>query len=209
MTKEWERQKGESGKSFAWFKVYRNLGPLRSFPKVIDYIENDKLKEKTKENKAKNPIVIPVPTLSQLTNQSYKWQWVKRCTAWDNYQDQQQQLQYNEAYNQTKDQLINMGNDIMKTTENILDELNYDDESRPTSKAHAVKSLADSFEKTTKTVRLLYGKSTEIKDGKTDLKADVEAKVEKDTKLETSQNIIMDPEFVKLSQGLLEKYSEQ
>lgn len=209
MTKEWERQKGESGKSFAWFKVYRNLGPLRSFPKVIDYIENEKLKEKANENKVKNPIVIPVPKLSQLTNQSYKWQWVKRCTAWDNYQDQQQQLQYNEAYNQTKDQLIDMGNDIMKTTENILDELNDDEESRPTSKAHAVKSLADSFEKTTKTVRLLYGKSTEIKDGKTDLKADVEANVKNDVELKTSQNIILDDDFVKLSKELLSRYSEQ
>lgn len=209
MTKEWERQKGESSKSFAWFKVYRNLGPIRTFPKVIEYLENPKIVETGSKTVVTDKDIIPTPTLRQLTNLSIKWHWVKRCTAWDNYQDQQQQLQYNEAYNQTKDQLIDMGNDIMKTTENILDELNDDEESRPTSKAHAVKSLADSFEKTTKTVRLLYGKSTEIKDGKTDLKADVEANVKTDVELETSQNIILDDDFVKLSKELLSRYSEQ
>lgn len=204
--KEWERQKGESSKSFAWFKIYRNLGPLRTFQKVIDYIENQPKQTKTLPN---NQNKLPTPTVNKLKNLSYKWEWSKRCTAWDNYHDEQEQLQYNEAYKKTKDRLIDMGNDILDVTENILDELNDDERSQATSKAHAVKSLSDSFEKTTKTIRLLYGKSTEIKDGKTDLKADVEAKVEKDTRLETSQNIIMDPEFVKLSQGLLEKYSEQ
>ena len=206
MTKEWERQKGESGKSFAWFKVYRNLGPLRTFQKVIDYIENQPKQTKTLPN---NQNKLPTPTVNKLKNLSYKWEWSKRCTAWDNYHDEQEQLQYNEAYKKTKDRLIDMGNDILDVTENILDELNDDERSQATSKAHAVKSLSDSFEKTTKTIRLLYGKSTEIKDGKTEVNAEVEAKVEKDTRLETSQNIIMDPEFVKLSQGLLEKYSEQ
>jgi methionine synthase II (cobalamin-independent) len=204
--KEWERQKGESSKSFAWFKIYRNLGPLRTFQKVIDYIENQPKQTKTLPN---NQNKLPTPTVNKLKNLSYKWEWSKRCTAWDNYHDEQEQLQYNEAYKKTKDRLIDMGNDILDVTENILDELNDDERSQATSKAHAVKSLSDSFEKTTKTIRLLYGKSTEIKDGKTEVNAEVEAKVEKDTRLETSQNIIMDPEFVKLSQGLLEKYSEQ
>lgn len=204
--KEWERQKGESSKSFAWFKIYRNLGPLRTFQKVIDYIENQPKQTKTLPN---NQNKLPTPTVNKLKNLSYKWEWSKRCTAWDNYHDEQEQLQYNEAYKKTKDRLIDMGNDILDVTENILDELNCDERSQATSKAHAVKSLADSFEKTTKTVRLLYGKSTEIKDGKTDLKADVEANVKTDVELETSQNIILDDDFVKLSKELLSRYSEQ
>lgn len=204
--KEWERQKGESSKSFAWFKIYRNLGPLRTFQKVIDYIENQPKQTKTLPN---NQNKLPTPTVNKLKNLSYKWEWSKRCTAWDNYHDEQEQLQYNEAYKKTKDRLIDMGNDILDVTENILDELNDDERSQATSKAHAVKSLSDSFEKTTKTVRLLYGKSTEIKDGKTDLKADVEANVKTDVELETSQNIILDDDFVKLSKELLSRYSEQ
>ncbi|WP_156929602.1 hypothetical protein [Methanobrevibacter wolinii] len=152
--------------------------------------------------------IIPTPTLRQLENLSRKWHWVKRCTAWDNYHDEQEQLQYNEAYRQTKDRLIDMGNDILDVTENILDELNDDERSQATSKAHAVKSLSDSFEKTTKTIRLLYNKSTEIKDGKTEVNAEVEAKLDNNVELETSQNIILDPDYVELSKELLNRYSE-
>lgn len=204
--KEWERQKGESSKSFAWFKIYRNLGPLRTFQKVIDYIENQPKQTKTLPN---NQNKLPTPTVNKLKNLSYKWEWSKRCTAWDNYHDEQEQLQYNEAYKKTKDRLIDMGNDILDVTENILDELNDDERSQATSKAHAVKSLSDSFEKTTKTIRLLYNKSTEIKDGKTEVNAEVEAKVDNNVELETSQNIILDDDFVKLSKELLSRYSEQ
>ena len=42
MTKPWERQKGESSKSFAWFEVYLDLGPNRKLKNVIEKIESMK-----------------------------------------------------------------------------------------------------------------------------------------------------------------------
>ncbi|WP_413824157.1 hypothetical protein [Methanobrevibacter sp. UBA337] len=196
----WERQKGESSKSYAWFKEYRNLGAKRTFEKTIKKIQND-----INCNDSEN--IIPTPTLGNLTNQSSRWHWKKRCRAWDNYQDQLESQANDEAYNETKEKLIGIGNKIMRATENSLEDLSYDDESRPTSKAHAVKSIADSFEKTTKTIRLLYGKSTEIKDSK--VEADIGAEVDTKSHSEVSQEIIMNPKYAKLSTELLQDVANE
>ncbi len=172
---DWERQKGESSKSYAWFKVYRDLGSKRTFPKVLEKIRKDNKCTSSVEN------ITPTPTLNNLGKQSSRWHWKKRCRSYDNYQDRLELEANNEAYVETKDRLIEIGNQTMKVTEKILNELCDDFESKPTSKAHAVKSVADSFEKTTKTIRLLYGKSTEIKDAT--IEADIGAEVDKNEKI--------------------------
>ena len=83
MTKPWERQKGESSKSFAWFEVYLDLGASRKLPKVIEKIESMTEKDRESNDSAEN--IIPLPTYDQLQNQSKRWHWTKRTRAYDNY----------------------------------------------------------------------------------------------------------------------------
>lgn len=172
MTEAWERQKNESSKSYAWFQVYRDLGPNRTFEKTIEKIKFEH--SETKRNKIEN--IIPIPTLSALKNQSTRWQWRNRTRKWDNYQDKKLQLAYDEAYNQERDSLINIGSRLEKVILQNLLELESDKDCKPTSKSHAIQSASNAFDKVTKNVRLLYGKSTEIKDS--NIEADVGAEVD-------------------------------
>jgi len=64
----WEHQLDEPPITFSYFKRYRDLGPTRTIQKVCDEV-----------NKAH-------VTLDQM---SQKWQWVKRCRAWDEHLDKQ------------------------------------------------------------------------------------------------------------------------
>lgn len=58
MTKPWERQKGESSKSFAWFEVYLDLGPNRKLKNVIEKIESMSNNEGKKRDSDENFIPI-------------------------------------------------------------------------------------------------------------------------------------------------------
>lgn len=167
MGKPWERQKSESSKSFAWFCEYRDLGPARTLQKVVNKLTNEQTKGDNGEKS------VPIPTLTQLTNQSSKWQWTKRCLSYDNYMDEQVRLQKEEAYLQLEARLVSIGEDFIDNLERNLRDLKFDD-AKPTTISHSLKSSADAFDKTVKDLRLLFGRSTEIKDEKVDATVDAE-----------------------------------
>lgn len=62
----WERQPEETPKAFEAFCVYRDLGPERSIAKAGKQLGKNRV------------------TLEQWSS---KYEWVKRCTAWDTEQD--------------------------------------------------------------------------------------------------------------------------
>ena len=77
MTKPWERQKGESSKSFAWFEIYLDLRANRKYRNIIEKIEamNDNLIKSDDSDED----LMPVPTLTQLQSQAQRWHWSKRA----------------------------------------------------------------------------------------------------------------------------------
>jgi len=71
MTEPWERQPGESSKAFYAFTIYRDLGPKRSLRRAAEIYYSGKSKV----------------NLGQIEYWSYKYHWVERVQAWDDYQD--------------------------------------------------------------------------------------------------------------------------
>lgn len=203
MTDLWERQKGERSEGFEYFRIYRNIGPNRTLQKVIDYLSENELQQNTTNCNTCEKIV-PIPTLSKLQSLSARWHWVKRSRAWDNYQDQLEIEANNEAYKKSSERLIKLADDITDFLENNVADLPYDEEAKETSKAHAIKSVADAFDKTVKNIRLLYGKSTEIKDEKVDANVGVEADANIHHDLDVAQQIIMNPKYANLTKSILE-----
>lgn len=67
MAEKWERQEGESAKQYAYFKMFLDLGALRTIPKV---------QEKT------NKSLTYLNTLSSRNN------WIARADAYDRYIDE-------------------------------------------------------------------------------------------------------------------------
>jgi hypothetical protein len=68
----WERQSGESAKSYGAFCVFRDIGPRRSHSECCRRFYG--------EGKA---------NLAQISTWSSKFRWVERCRAWDDYLDLQ------------------------------------------------------------------------------------------------------------------------
>lgn len=67
----WERQRGESGKAFAAFCVYRDMGAKRSLREVCRILSRDKTTVKQRH----------------IEDWSSRWRWVERATAWDDELD--------------------------------------------------------------------------------------------------------------------------
>lgn len=197
MTQPWQRQKNESSKSFAWFKIYRDLGARRTLEKVIDKITTDLTKSDNIEE------IIPIPTLSQLTTQSSTWSWVERCRAYDNHQDEEHQIRRKEEYLVLEDDLIDAGKDLVEIVKESINDLkdNYDD-SKAVSIANSLQSVASAYDKSVSNLRLLHGQSTSINDNNTKIEGSLEADI--DVRLGSSQKIIMQKEYVELTQQLLE-----
>ena len=204
MTNEvWERQKGERSEGFEYFRIYRNLGPIRTLQKVIDHLTEKELQQdETNCNNHEN--IVPVPTLNKLKVLSSRWHWTKRCRAWDNYQDKLEIQVKNEAYKQTEQELLEIADDFKRIIKENIKEIPYDDEAHETSRSHAIKSASDAFDKTVKNIRLLYGKSTEIKDEKVDANVGVEADTNIHHDLDVAQQIIMNLKYANLTKSILE-----
>lgn len=167
MTEPWERQKGESSKTFAWFKIYRDLQGARTLPKVINTIEQLIAKDSSKAKE------ITLPSLTQLQNQSSRWNWKERCRNYDNYLDKLDREQKEDDYRELEARLINAGEEIVEAITRNIKDLKYDVDAKPTSKSHALASVGKAFDNTVKNVRLLYGRSTENREEKVD--ADINA----------------------------------
>lgn len=189
MTKPWERQKNESSKSFAWFEIYLHLGANRKLKKIIEKVEsinkkalqgNDRKSNDSDEN------IIPTPTLSQLETQSFRWHWSKRARAYDNYLSNLRRQRKEEAYLQSEDRLIKIGEDLATAVEEVVEDLRYTsaDESKATSVAHALSSASKAYDNAVKNIRLLYGRSTENKE--------TNAEVNLGAEVDTNQRVEVD-----------------
>lgn len=205
MTEMWERQKGESSKSFAWFKTFRDLEGERKLQKVIDKIQENINKSQEKSNSEEN--LIPLPTLTSLQKQSSRWHWTKRCRRYDNYLDERDRKDKEEAYLEKEGRLIGLGDRLIDVIEKNVDDLGDDYESKSTAIGNSLKSVAIAYDNVVKNIRLLHGRSTENKESKVEGSLDVEADVKGD--LTQSQEILMQPEFVDLTKKLLDKVDNE
>ena len=85
MAEQWERQEGESAKQYAYFKMFLDLGALRTIPKV---------QEKT------NKSLTYLNTLSSRNN------WIARADAYDRYIDEITRKENIEAIKKTNKENI-------------------------------------------------------------------------------------------------------
>lgn len=191
MNKAWERMKGESGKSFKWFTIYRDLGAKRSLKKVITEIE--KLNKSKPIQSEDSFFPIPVPTHAQLKNQSRTWDWVERAGAYDNHMDELARKQKEEDYLAIESRLVGIGETILDNLERNLNDLKVDVDSKTTSISHALKSAADAYDKSVKDIRLLYGKSTENTNSKEEVSTELTASV--DTVVDITSDDFMNNEL--------------
>lgn len=189
MAEAWERQKGESSKYFAWFKIYRDIYGERSYQAVIDEIE---------ENTEKYTDV-PLPKLDQLKKAGSKWKWADRSRKYDNYLDAQQRELREKEYLQVEDRLLEVGNRLVDSIDKNIDDLEYNiDDSKSTSVSHAISSVAKAYDSTVKNLRLLYGRSTEIKDETTEGKMVLDADVVANASVKSMQHIeLLSDDFLK------------
>nr|WP_301868149.1 hypothetical protein [Methanobrevibacter smithii] len=164
MTEAWERQKGEPSKSYSWFKEYRNLGLKRTLEKVKYTLTNsDILEEKN------------IPTLSQLTTQSSKWNWVERCRLYDNHIDQKEREWNYELFKQGNAKFQEFFNDDFELLKEIQKELKENsNKNAPTTRANSFLNLNKSAEIIYRNFRLAHGQPTDIKDNNTQIQGSIE-----------------------------------
>lgn len=184
MTEAWERQKGESSKSFAWFKVYRDLQGARTFEKVIKEIN------KMSQNDSFEGEIIELPDMGRLKKQSSRWHWKERCRKYDNYLDGLNRKQKEEAYMQLEEKMINTSEMLVDVVSDNLSELKYSN-SNDTSIAHAIASAGKALDSAVKNIRLLYGRSTENREEK------VEANVDSEVRNNSEIKLLSDDSFMK------------
>ncbi|QUY18360.1 hypothetical protein GWP40_08565 [Treponema vincentii] len=91
MAEKWERQEGESAKQYAYFKMFLDLGALRTIPKV---------QEKT------NKSLTYLNTLSSRNN------WIARADAYDRYIDEITRKENIEAIKKTNKENIQLAQAI-------------------------------------------------------------------------------------------------
>lgn len=195
MSETWERQKGESSKSFAWFTIYRDLGPTRTLPKTLKKIENQsKMGSNSVQNGAK-PQIIPIPTLKSLQTQSYKWSWNSRATDYDNYLDRLRRKEREAEYLKLEDEMFDIAWKLMGNVKDNLYDLKHDFESKPTSISHANKSDSDAFKNAVTIIRLLCGKSTERREDT--VEANLESSVAAEVKSNKEVKLLSDDVFMK------------
>ena len=199
-TQVWQRQKGEQSKSFAYFQIYRDMGPTRSLQKVIDKIS-------TNINKSQQPEkVLPLPTKDAIDQLSYRWAWSDRTIAYDNHLDEERLNKRKEQYLEIENDLIGTGKKLANAVKEVIDDLSDNiDDSKAISIANSLESAAKAYDKSVTNLRLLHGQSTTINDNNTK----VEGKIESNGKLDSSHKIVMQPEFVELSKALLKKANHE
>lgn len=163
----WERQKGEPNKAHNLFKEFLQLGKARTLQQLHDHLQQEDIKHnKTQENKEKKKSL----SLSAISRYSAKYNWMERAGLYDDYIDHQRlllqeqrildrQKQYLDIIEPQEEEALS---NLLQNINSISDELKYPlDKIKPTSKAHAVKSLATSLDLYIKNIRLIYDLPTE------------------------------------------------
>lgn len=174
MVEAWERQKGESSKSYSWFKEYRDLGSRRTFPQVITNLK------KAEHIEEKN-----IPSLTQIGTQSSTWDWVERCRLYDNHMDQKERQQNYELFKQGNAKFQEFFNDDFELLKEIQKELKENtNENAPTTRANSFLNLNKSAEIIYRNFRLAHGQPTDIKDNNTQIQGSIE------TSIKENENVI-------------------
>lgn len=163
----WERQKGEPNKAHNLFKEFLQLGKARTLKQLHEYLQE------TERKSRKNKEVTPnkkIPSYKTIQGYSAKYKWMERAGLYDDYIDHQRlllqeqriidrQKQYLDIIEPQEEEALS---NLLQNINAISDELKYPlDKIKPTSKAHAVKSLATSLDLYIKNIRLIYDLPTE------------------------------------------------
>lgn len=88
----WERQGGDTNKSYAAFGIYRDAGPMRSLRStaiVLYHVEGADEAEKRKK--------VTSSQIAQVSSWSTNNDWVARAEAWDAYLDEVSRVEQVEA----------------------------------------------------------------------------------------------------------------
>lgn len=170
--KAWERMKGEPNKAFNLFKYFLMMGKDRTLNGLHKKLSDDPSTE-----------IKRIPTLSTLKVYSSKYNWIERVGVYDDYIDSQRLKRMeqrnidkeNEYYSMREPEMINILKELQNNISSVFEELQNDTwNTKPTSKAHALKSVAQSIDIYIKNIRLLYNLSTDTQS--TNISADVKSK---------------------------------
>ena len=141
----WERQKNERSKAFYMFTLYRDMGPLRSFSKVV---------AKHKEDEGNNI------STHQLERYSVNHSWVQRAQAYDDYKDElickEQEEAIKKMVRRHAEKSMELQNDVLA----IKDDSEIKT-LKPTQKAWLLNTTVNSYEKMALLERLSRGEPTE------------------------------------------------
>lgn len=167
--KSWLRQKGESSKSYGYFKTYLEMGATRSVERLWGQLGKKHRKE---PDKYKKP-----PTRKALENTCSKHEWVKRAIDYDNFITLQDYLYNEESFHKNNRIAQDFTKENMLLLKDIRDEIQVNaNDNAPTTRSSALLNLSRAWDLNYKNFRLAHGRSTEIKDENisSTIKADLE-----------------------------------
>lgn len=149
MKEQWERQKGERDKAFHLFTLYRDMGPLRTIPKVQQ--EYKKLTGNT-------------ISIDMLYKYSGNYSWKERTSAYDDHIDELTRIEQEEAI---KEMVQRHANNSETLQDKIMELLNHPDVTNTEEPMSASKlawlllTTTNSYEKAALLERLSRGEPTE------------------------------------------------
>ena len=202
MVELWERQKGESSKSFAYFQLYRDFSEFdKTYKKYVEHLESLGTNGEIILDNGKK---IDVPTLKRIEKLGSKWKWQERDRAYHNFNDELDRLKNNELFEQNNDSMINLVIDNIKLAQKHTDELEQSTYDYALSTRVKIgQQLAQTIDILNKNYRLSNGRSTNISESKQEVIAEIEAEAE--VKQETSVNVTSN-EFMDAQVELMRKY---
>ena len=163
MAELWERQRDESGRlepiqAYEYFSEYLTMNKPRSM-KVLCKILGKR-----------------EGYIRQLHAYSTTWNWVERAEAYDEHIILKKRLRKEQFYDElVESELPNLRKRLEFYNKNMMD-IENDDKSKPTSKAHAYDRNSKAHSTTLNEIMLMIGKPTEIRESS--LEADVRAETE-------------------------------
>lgn len=181
----WEKQKGESTKTYTLFNEYLKLGSMRTLVKVREQVTRD-------DN------FLNTPTLSSLTNLSSKWEWVKRAEAYDIYQIEFEREELEaRAKRRLKVRLDQAEKEEDKFHDEMMRFMDMDDKTlSPSKKAYAISELSKAKKNATDSQRLDFGEPTNI--SKTEVKGEMD--------ISGDPELLKDPDWIQAKRKAMDDY---